>query len=642
MWVVNATLKQYQKQADADYHLMLIDGAGHQMIAEIASPNCVGPGSPFSSGTARARAQFDARFTATSALKTANVSVQITGVGFFDHLAGQTGVAPNGIELHPIIDIIFSPSNDFGISASPATLAVAQDSSTTTNITTAVSGSFNSGVSLSASGLPGGATASFSPATIAAPGSGTSTLAITAGSTTPTGTYNVVVAAMGGGQTHTSTINLTVTATGGPTQQLLGNPGLENGLSGSPWIATTGVVDNSTLQPARSGAWKAWMNGFGTPHTDMLAQQVTIPANATRATLSFWFYVYTAETSATVAYDTLNIQIRSASGTVLSTLATYSNLSPKFPYAQSTFDITIFKGQTIQVYLVGTEDQGLQTSFIIDDFALDVDTSGQTSDFAIASSPSAVGVTQGSSATATITSSLAGTFNSSVSLSAAGLPVGATASFTPAAIAAPGSGSATLAIAAGPNTPTGTYNFVVTGAGGGKTHTTTITLTVNSAGGTTQQLLGNPGFENGANGAPWVATTGVIDNSTLQPARTGSWKAWMNGFGTVHTDTLSQQVTIPANAIRATLSFWLYVYTAETSNTVAYDNLSVQIRNSSGTVLTTLATYSNLSPKSPYAQASFDISSFKGQTIQVYLVGTEDQGLQTSFIIDDFALNVMQ
>ena len=372
LWVVNATLKQYQKQADSDYHLLLIDGAGHQMIAEIASPNCVSPSSPFSTGIARARTQFNARFTATSALKTADVPVQITGVGFFDHLAGQTGVAPNGIELHPIIDIIFSPTNDFGMSTSPSTLAVAQGSSTTANITTTLSGSFNSTISLSASGLPAGATASFNPATIAAPGSGTATLTITAAATTPTGTYNIVVTGTGGGKTHTSTINLTVTAAGGTTQQLLGNPGLENGLNASPWTVTTGVVDNSTLQPARSGAWKAWMNGFGISHTDTLSQQVTIPANATRATLSFWFYVYTAETSTTVAYDTLKVQIRNTSGTVLSTLATYSNLSQKFPYGQATFDITSFKGQTIQVYLVGTEDQGLQTSFIIDDFSLDV------------------------------------------------------------------------------------------------------------------------------------------------------------------------------------------------------------------------------------------------------------------------------
>jgi len=163
---------------------------------------------------------------------------------------------------------------------------------------------------------------------------------------------------------------------------------------------------------------------------------------------------------------------------------------------------------------------------------------------------------------------------------------------------------------------------------------------VNSSGGTSQQLLLNPGFENGLNASPWIATTGVIDNSTLQPARTGSWKAWMNGFGVPHTDTLYQQVAIPASATKATLSFWIYVYTAETSNTVAYDKLSVQIRNSAGATLATLASFSNLSPKAPYSKTTLDLSAYKGQTIQIYLVGIEDQGLQTSFIIDDFALDV--
>ena len=37
---------------------------------------------------------------------------------------------------------------------------------------------------------------------------------------------------------------------------------------------------------------------------------------------------------------------------------------------------------------------------------------------------------------------------------------------------------------------------------------------------------------------------------------------------------------------------------------------------------------------------SFDVSAYKGQTIQVYLVGAEDSQLQTSFVVDDFALNV--
>ena len=165
----------------------------------------------------------------------------------------------------------------------------------------------------------------------------------------------------------------------------------------------------------------------------------------------------------------------------------------------------------------------------------------------------------------------------------------------------------------------------------------TVTVTVSNTV-TTTQLLGNPGFESGA--VTWTASSGVIDNSTSEPAHTGSWKAWLDGYGSAHTDTLLQQVAIPSGKTSATLTFWLHIDTAETTTTTAYDTLKVQIRNSSGTVLATLATYSNLNANSGYAQKSFSLSSYIGQTIQVYLVGTEDASLQTSFVVDDFALNV--
>ena len=87
-------------------------------------------------------------------------------------------------------------------------------------------------------------------------------------------------------------------------------------------------------------------------------------------------------------------------------------------------------------------------------------------------------------------------------------------------------------------------------------------------------------------------------------------------------------------------TFWLHIDTAETTTTSAFDTLQVQIRNSSGTVLATLATYSNLNKNTGYAQKSFDVTAYKGQTIQVFLVGAEDSSLQTSFVVDDFALNV--
>src|SRR6185437_14144285 len=145
------------------------------------------------------------KYTATTSFKTANIPVQIKGVGMFDFLHGQTGVAPNGIEIHPVLDIIFNPTSnpDFGISASPTSLSIVQGSNKTSTITTTVSGGFNSAVALSASGMPTGVTAGFSPTSIAAPGSGSSTLTLTVGASVTPGTYPITVTGTGGGKTHT-------------------------------------------------------------------------------------------------------------------------------------------------------------------------------------------------------------------------------------------------------------------------------------------------------------------------------------------------------------------------------------------------------------------------------------------------------
>ncbi|MEV7185930.1 protease pro-enzyme activation domain-containing protein [Kitasatospora sp. NPDC093102] len=153
-----------------------------------------------------------------------------------------------------------------------------------------------------------------------------------------------------------------------------------------------------------------------------------------------------------------------------------------------------------------------------------------------------------------------------------------------------------------------------------------------SGGCTAAQLIGNGGFESGT-ASPWTASSGVIDNSASQPAHSGSWKAWMDGYGSAHTDTMSQTVSIPAGCASAKLTFWLHIDTAETGST-AYDKLTVQANN------TTLATYSNADAAAGYVQRTLDLTSFAGQTVTVTFTGTEDSSLQTSFVIDDVALNV--
>ena len=156
---------------------------------------------------------------------------------------------------------------------------------------------------------------------------------------------------------------------------------------------------------------------------------------------------------------------------------------------------------------------------------------------------------------------------------------------------------------------------------------------------TTSQLLANPGFETGS-AAPWTATAGVIDGSASPAPHSGSWKAWLDGYGTSHTDDLYQQVTIPADACSASFGFWLRIATSETSTSSVFDTLTVTVRNTSGTVLGTLATYSNLNRSSGYVQRTFDLSAYKGQTVRLQLHGVENGSLATSFIVDDAAVTV--
>jgi Zn-dependent metalloprotease len=169
------------------------------------------------------------------------------------------------------------------------------------------------------------------------------------------------------------------------------------------------------------------------------------------------------------------------------------------------------------------------------------------------------------------------------------------------------------------------------------THATasqTFNWTVNPAGSCSSpgQKLGNPGFEVGS--APWSATAGVIGAFAGQSPHSGTRFAWLDGYGTTHTDTLSQSVTLPAGCSNYTLTFWLHIDTAETTTTIQYDKLTVKVGS------TTLATYSNLNKATGYSQKSFNVSAFAGQTVTLLFTGTEDISLQTSFVIDDTALNV--
>jgi uncharacterized membrane protein len=98
----------------------------------------------------------------------------------------------------------------FTISVSPSSGSLRQGASGYAVITTAVSGGFDSAVALTASGQPTGVTVSFSPASIAAPGSGTSDMLLSVARTAKTGTYPITITGTGGGITQTTTLTFEV------------------------------------------------------------------------------------------------------------------------------------------------------------------------------------------------------------------------------------------------------------------------------------------------------------------------------------------------------------------------------------------------------------------------------------------------
>ncbi|MEW2041638.1 putative Ig domain-containing protein, partial [Streptomyces sp. NPDC005534] len=244
------------------------------------------------------------------------------------------------------------------------------------------------------------------------------------------------------------------------------------------------------------------------------------------------------------------------------------------------------------------------------------------------------GTTTGNTVTVTSPGNRSTATGSSVSLQIAATDsAGAALTYSATGLPTGLSINASTGLVSGTASTAGTYAVTVTAKDGtGASGSASFTWTVSTSGGgtcTSAQLLANPGFESGS--TSWTASSGVITTDTGEAAHGGSYKAWLDGYGSTHTDTLSQSVTVPAGC-KATLTFYLHIDTAETSTSTAYDKLTVTAGS------TTLATYSNLNKATGYAQKTFDLSSFAGSTVTLKFSGAEDSSQQTSFVVDDTAL----
>lgn len=205
-------------------------------------------------------------------------------------------------------------TNDFSISANPTSLSIAQGSSGTSTISTAVTSGSAGTVSLTAGVSPTGPTASLNPTSVTAGNS--STLTVSVGSTVPTGTYMVTVTGTEGSVSHSTSVTITVTPSGGGGG--ITNGGFETGnFTGWTTVGTTSIstTAHSGTHSGQAGSTSA-TNGDST-----ISQTFTIPSGG--STLSFWYQVHCPDT---VTYDWATATLKdNTAGTTSTILAKTCN-----------------------------------------------------------------------------------------------------------------------------------------------------------------------------------------------------------------------------------------------------------------------------------------------------------------------------
>lgn len=182
----------------------------------------------------------------------------------------------------------------------------------------------------------------------------------------------------------------------------------------------------------------------------------------------------------------------------------------------------------------------------------------------------------------------------------------------------------------------GTYSGAITITATGATNTplsVPVTLTVNpTGGGCTGDLIVNGGFETGV--PPWVMSGAIRSTGGIQ--HSGVAYSILGG-GNNNSHTEYQQITIPAGCSK-NLSFWLNITSAETTTTTPFDQIFIEVRNTSGTLLATLATFSNLNKGTSgvyVLRGPYSLASFAGQTVRIQFRATTDVSLITTFRVDD-------
>ena len=417
--------------------------------------------------------------TATLTVATASSTVLAT---YTLTITGTSGGLTHSTTVTLIVQAAATP--DFSISATPNSQMATAGGSASYTVTVGAVNGFAGTVSLSVSGLPSGATGSFSPASVS--GSGNATLTVATGSATPLATSTFTITGANGGLTHTASLTLVVIATSGSgsgscasawnASTVYASPGTmvsENGVNYANNFWTQGD-DPATRNggPGSGQPWTATANCSGTGGTP--AANFAISASASSQVVTRG-----GSTSYTAAVSALNGFTGAVSLSVsgLPSGATGS-FSPPSVNGAGTATLTVTTSSatplaTSTLMLTGTSGSVTHSATV----TLVVQAGATPADFSISATPSSQGLIPGGSTSYTTTVSALNGFTGAVSLSVSGLPSGVTGSFSPASVN--GSGNATLTVGTTSATPLAASTLTITGTSGSLTHTASVTLSVN-------------------------------------------------------------------------------------------------------------------------------------------------------------------
>ena len=401
-----------------------------------------------------------------------------------------------GVQQNTTVMLTVTPT-DFILTADPPSLTVQQGTAGNTTVRTTLLGTFNSAITLSASGAPQGTTVSFNPNPIPAPGGGTSTMTITVGANTPLGTYPITVTGNGGGLQHNFTVTLMVISSvweqgfdfRGTPNFVNDPPGATDviqetifptvgGLTTYGWSYTSTFVAfnrDRSLDPrlaginyVNNGTPGQFYVDLPTPGTYSLSLAMGDAGYSACAVECFVQFLDGNTVLATVTGGPINQGLFYDAQGNLWTAAQWpaNNVSRQVTLTgpQLTVQIgnTVYTGDYTSVAYVGVTKVSAGPTF-----ALHV--------------PTSVSVGQGQDSTADAFTILIGGFNGAISLSAAGGPAGTSVTFNPSTIPAPGAGSSIMTISVPKNAALGNYAVTVTAKGGGIIQNVAVMLTVTAA-----------------------------------------------------------------------------------------------------------------------------------------------------------------